>query len=424
VTRPVTPPAPRPATTRRDPATVAPAPDPAAVRASLVHLAERFLPSEARGLTATYVIHLDGLQPYTIEIGNGRCLVAAGEPVRWDARLHADPVAWLDVVSGRVDGIRAFQLGRLKVRGDLGLAVRLETLFTPGTEATRLIRTRTTTVKGVPIESLVGGAGTPVVLIHGLAASKVTFVPTLDALADDYEVHALDLPGFGKSGKPLPAGRRYTPAWFADVVRDYLVANGIDRAVLIGNSMGGRIATEVALRHPHHVHGIVGLGAAVAFDEWQRLRHLLRLVRFQWSGAIPVRLPASVLERAIRGVFHDPGRLPHQNFRSAVDDAQLQLRQAGYRMAVAAAARGLVTDPAGGRSGYWERLAGLDLPSLWIWGRSDRLVSHRYGHRVASVLPHAEVEVWDDCGHVPQFELPERTHATIGAFLQRVLATA
>ena len=91
-------------------------------------------------------------------------------------------------------------------------------------------------------------------------------------------------------------------------------------------------------------------------------------------------------------------------------------------MAVVAATRGLVTDPTYGRRGYWDRLVDLQVPSLWLYGRSDPLVSHRYGARVADTLPHAEVEVWDDLGHVPQFELPERTHARIRRFLGTVEA--
>lgn len=392
------------------------------VRASFLQLAERFVPAEATGVDVTYVVALDGHTPYTVQVTSGRCLVSPGEPRDHDARLHTDAGTWLDIVAGRVDGIRAFTTGRLQVRGDLQLAVQLESMFTPGPEATRRMHTRTTAVRGTEIASWISGEGTPVVLIHGLAASKVTFVPTFDDLADDHHVHAIDLPGFGRSGKPLPAGRRYTAPWFADRVVEYLDAHGLDDVYLVGNSMGGRIATEVALSHPSRVRGVVGLGAAVAFDEWQLLRPLLKLVRWQWAAGVPVRLPSSLLHRGIQDMFHDPSRVPVENIRAAVDEAQLYLRDPGYRMAVAAAARGLVTDRTYGRRGFWDRLVDLQVPSLWLYGRSDPLVSHRYGARVADTLPGAEVEVWDDLGHVPQFELPERTHALVRRFMARTEA--
>lgn len=404
------------------PGTIAARPEVADVRASFLQLAERFLPAEAAGVDVTYVVALDGFTAYTLHVADGRCLVSPGEPAHADARLHTDAGTWLDIVTGRIDGIRAFTTGRLRVRGDLQLAVQLETMFATGPDATRQLRTHTTHVKGTRIASWVGGTGTPVVLVHGLAASKVTFVPTLDDLADDHQVHAIDLPGFGRSGKPLPAGHRYTAPWFADRLVEYLDAHGLDDAYLIGNSMGGRIATEVALRHPTRVRGLVGLGAAVAFDEWQLLRPLLKLLRWQWAAGVPVRLPTSLLQRGVTEMFHDPSRVPAENIRAAVDEARLYLRDPGYRMAVAASARGLVTDRCYGRRGFWDRLVDLEVPSLWLYGRSDPLVSHRYGTRVADILPNAEVEVWDDLGHVPQFELPDRTHALVRRFLARTEA--
>ena len=392
------------------------------VRASFLQLAERFVPAEATDVRVTYVVALDGHTPTTIQVADGRCLVSPGEPPHHDARLHTDPGTWLDMVAGRVDGIRAFTSGRLQVQGDLQLAVQLETMFTPGPAAHRRLLTRTTPVRGTQIASWIGGEGAPVVLIHGLAASKVTFVPTLDDLADDHHVHAIDLPGFGRSGKPLPAGRRYSAPWFADRVVEYLDAHGLRDAYLVGNSMGGRVAAEVALRHPDRVRGLMGLGAAVAFDEWQLARPLLKLLRWQWAAGVPVRLPSRLLHRGILEMFHDPARVPSENIRAAVDEAQHYLRDPGYRMAVAASARGLVTDRCYGRTGYWDRLVDLQVPSLWLYGRSDPLVSHRYGARVADTLPGAEVEVWDDLGHVPQFELPDRTHALLRRFIARTEA--
>lgn len=390
-----------------------------AVRASFLRLAERFLPDQAAGVAATYVIDLAGLPPTTVQVADGRCLVSPGDRGDADARLLTDPATWLAMVDGEVDGLRAFTAGRLQVRGDLQRAVDLETMFRPGPAAWRVLRTRTTTVRGVPISSWVAGTGAPVVLLHGLAASKVTFVPTLDDLSDDHEVHALDLPGFGGSGKPLPGGKRYTPGWFADRVVGYLDAHGLDAVHLVGNSMGGRVAAEVALRYPRRVRSLTGLGAAVAFDGWQRVRPITSLVRWQWAGAAPVRVPVWLVERGIRELFHDPDRVPAANLRAAAEEADRYLRDPGYRLAVAAAARGLVTERTWGRKGFWRRLEGLQVPSLWLWGRSDVMVPSRYGARVAQLLPDAQVEVWDDLGHVPQFELPTRTHALVRTFLDR-----
>lgn len=391
------------------------------LRSSFLRLAERFDGAAAGSLEATYVVDVTGRAPTTVAIRDGRCFLSPGTTSVADARLSTDASTWLDLVEGRVDGIAAFLAGRLAIEGDLALAARFETLFRPAPGATRVPRTRRTTVKGVEIESIVAGTGTPVLLLHGLGASKVSFLPTLDGLADDrYEVHALDLPGFGKSSKPLPAGRRYTMPWMADVVHGYLIANRIRSAHVVGNSMGGRIATELALRHPGSVRSVVGLGSAVAFDEYRRIAPFLRVSRPQYLAALPVAPKRGWVEAGIRGMFHDPSRVPAANHRAAADDVIRSFREPGYRMALASCARNLGMERGEGRSSYWTRLGTCGVPSYWIFGRHDRLVRHRYADRVRESLPSARVEMWDDCGHVPQFEHPERTNQRIASWLGRI----
>ena len=393
------------------------------IRTSMLRLAERFRPDEAHGVDATWAVDVQGHPTYTIHVQRRRCLISPGSVPRPSARLRTDADTWLAIVAGRVDGLEAFMAGRLEIEGDLHLAVRLETMFTPGPDAARTVRATTTRVRGMDLESLVVGQGTPVVLLHGLAANKLSFVPMLDGLSDRYEIHAVDLPGFGRSDKPLPHGRRYSPAWMASVVRGYLTNNGIREAYLIGNSMGGRIATETALRHPRMVRGFVTLGSAVAFDEWQPYGRLLRGIRGQWLGLAALPLKLDWIESAMTDVlFHDPTAIPAANMRAGAEDVLQSYGDRRYRLAVAAAARHLVAERAEGRKGYWSRLAGLHVPSYWIWGRHDRLVSSRYADRVKDTLPHAQVEVWDNIGHVPQFEAPDRTNEAIARFLARIEA--
>jgi pimeloyl-ACP methyl ester carboxylesterase len=394
------------------------------VRSSFLRLAERFDRSGAATLRATYVIDVAGRGPTTVAVQEGRCFVSPGAAPDPDARLATEPATWLDLVDGRVDGIAAFLAGKLVIEGDLALAARFETLFRPAPGATRVLRTRHTDVKGVEVESIVAGSGdTPVLLLHGLGASKVSFLPTLDGLAGDrFEVHALDLPGFGKSGKPVPAGRRYTMAWMADVVHGYMIRNRIRDAHIVGNSMGGRIATEMALRHPASVRSIVGLGSAVAFDEYRLIAPLLRVTRPQYLAVAPFRVRRSWIEAGIRDLFHDPSRVPEANYRAAATDVMLSMREPGYRMALASCARNLGMERGRGRSSYWDRLGTCSVPSYWIFGRHDRLVRHGYATRVRDSLPAAKVEMWDDCGHVPQFEHPERVTDRVTSWLGRIEA--
>jgi pimeloyl-ACP methyl ester carboxylesterase len=393
------------------------------VRSAFLRLAERFDPEAARDLTASFVIDVTGRGPTTVALRDGRCFVSPGAAPSPVAHLATGPATWLDLVAGRVDGIAAFLAGDLRIEGDLNLAARFETLFRPAPGATRVLQTRRTAVRGVEIESIVAGSGTPVLLLHGLGASKVSFLPTLDGLGGDrFEVHALDLPGFGKSSKPVPAGRRYTMAWMADAVHGYLIRNDIRSAHVVGNSMGGRIATEVGLRHPGSVRSVVGLGAAVAFDEYRRLGPLLRVTRPQYLAAAPLRLRRSWVEAGIRELFHDPSSVPEANHRAAASDLLLSLREPGYRLAFATCARNLGLEKGYGRNSYWDRLTACGVPTYWIFGRHDRLVHHRYADRVRTSLPAAKVEMWGDCGHVPQFEHPDRVNQRLTSWLDRIEA--
>ncbi len=388
------------------------------VRSSILRIAERFRPQEALGLHARWTIQVTGHGAYTVHVRDGRCFVSVGAHPHADAAIETDADTWLDMIAGRTDGVAAFSAGRLFATGDLNLALRLDTVFMPGPEARRFLRTTRHQLRGVDVESFVAGHGhPPVLLLHGLAASKVSFLPTIDGLADRYEVHALDLPGFGKSDKPLPAGRRYSPAWMADIVNAYMRAAGLRNAYVVGNSMGGRVAVELALRHPQRVVGLVGLGTAVAFDEWQWAGPVLRLVQSQWFGVAPLPLRASWVEAGIADLFHHASAVPQRNIAAAAGEVVRELRDPRHRLALAACVRHLVKERASGRRSFWRRIEKLRVPSYWIWGESDRLSACRYAERVASRLPDARVEVWPEVGHVPQFEVPQRSNDAIADFI-------
>src|SRR5437870_13363480 len=121
-------------------------------------------------------------------------------------------------------------------------------------------RGRFVTVEGLRVFAITLGQGPDVVLLHGNPASTYSWRKVLEPLAARHRVHAIDLPGYGFSDKPADAP--YDPAWFARVVVGYLDAAGARRAVLVGNSMGGYVATETAILYPERTAGLVLLGAA------------------------------------------------------------------------------------------------------------------------------------------------------------------
>ena len=389
------------------------------VHAAHAALVRRFDPLAADGLATTVLVELADAGPTTVEIARGRCTirdrVRSATP---SLTLHTEAAVWLELIEGRIRGMDAFLAGALTVTGDLHLATRFETLFRRLPDQPRVEVTHTR-VRGATVEALVAGEGTgqPVVLIHGLGANKVSFLPTVSALAAHAEVHALDLPGFGRSDKPLPVGRRYGMAWFADVVNSYLIARGLDAAHMVGNSMGGRIALEMALRHPRSVHSFVGLGPALGFDLTRPIAPVLRVAPAHWGGLAPIRPSREAVERLVRTLFADADVLPPEHHRVAAEDVHRAWEDPRHRLAVLAAARQLGVEHAHGPAAYWRRLRALTVPSLWVFGEQDRLVASRYAARVQAAVPDARVETWPGVGHVPQFEAASRTAATLVAWL-------
>ena len=377
-------------------------------------LPDRYLPDRAPHTPRQYLVRIQGCQPWTVFVDGASCEVKAVVPKTVHAELRTDAASWLDIVSGHRDGLDCFFLGLLEVVGDLNEALRLETLFAPpqgSPEALRHARLVRYPFGRGAIEALEAGdpSAPPVLFLHGLGASKVSLLPVIAGLAPDHRVIAMDFPGFGKSSAPLNA--RYDAGWLASSAVAALDAAGVEQAAIVGNSMGGRVAVEVALRHPDRVTALGLLTPAVAFDEYRLVRPLLNLMRMDLTfGAAPWPLagglPKRMIDAGLRSMFADPSRVPAANLAAARDDFIRLMANRGRRMAFLACTRRIGLDvPAK----FWRRLADLSVPSLWIFADHDRLVSCGYADTVRSKLPSAEVEVWEDCGHVPQFEHPVKT---------------
>jgi pimeloyl-ACP methyl ester carboxylesterase len=266
-------------------------------------------------------------------------------------------------------------------------------------------------VRGTTIRSLISGdGGDHVICLHGLGSNKASFFETVSALTPEHTVHAIDLPGFGASSKPARAG--YDAAYFARAVLGYMDASGLDRAHLVGNSMGGRVALEVALGEPDRVRSAALLSPALAFRKRRALVPLVRLVRPELA-AIPHPIRAAQIRAQFWSLFARPDRLDPAAADVAADEFCRTYRSRSARIAFLAALRNIYLDAPHGKSGLWTRLAALRPPALFVWGQRDRLVPTAFARHVAEVLPSATQIVLPDCGHVPQVELADRTNALI-----------
>lgn len=332
----------------------------------------------------------------------------ADERIEPDSLLSADEATWAGIAADVRGGMDAFRARRLTVRRNLHLGIGFLAATSGMTEPGRL-RFESIQTRREKISILAAGQGDPVLCLHGLGATKASFLPTVAALAGSHRVIAVDLPGFGDSDKPLAAA--YDAPYFSRAVARLLDALEIERAHLIGNSMGGRVAIEIGLLEPDRVERIVLLSPAMAALRDRQWSWLLRppLPKLGLLQPTPRWIAESIVRRIVPG--------GNDGWAAAgVDEFLRSYLTPRGRAAFYSAARNILLDEPHGEQGLWTRLAELSPQAMFIWGRYDRLIPVSFMNDVERTLPAARhVEL--DCGHVPQLERPRETHAAIREFL-------
>jgi pimeloyl-ACP methyl ester carboxylesterase len=365
--------------------------------------------------SASVMFDAGGGQVCTVLVRGGELRLLTKAVARPDSVIRADLITLRTLAAGQLSGIDAFVGRRLTVRGNLALAMQLQSAMRVAGGLAEFPRFGVAGDPGRRTHYLEAGppAGPPVVLLHGLGATNASMLPLVAGLADRYRVIVPDLPGFGASD----AWRaRYDAPFFAGWLDGLLAGLGVGGAVVGGNSLGGRIALEFALRYPQRVRGMIGLAPALAFRKLRQLVPLAMLARPELAVA-PMPIPRRLIHREVRRLFARPARLPDTWYDAATDEFCRVMSRPANRVAFFAAMRHIYLDVPFGERGLWTRLSSLGIPSLFIWGACDWLVPAGFDRHVLAALPSARSVVLTDCGHVPQFELPERVTGLIRDYL-------
>ena len=243
------------------------------------------------------------------------------------------------------------------------------------------------------------GRGRPVILLHGWLESWDHWLKTMEALSHICKTYALDFWGFGESGKQ---GGGFTVQDYVEMVDQFMECLGIEQSPIIGHSMGGTVSLCLALEHPGRVRQVVVVGSPIVGDglapalRFAARRPLARLA-YQVPGVIPlgVRFFSRFLARDWKTWYkmfeRDLSRTTLESFHHSI----ASLRKTDLR----------------------PRLKEIQVPSLGIYGRMDRIVDPGQGEVLAQGTSLAEICYFEHSGHFPMLDEPERFHQTLDKFL-------
>jgi pimeloyl-ACP methyl ester carboxylesterase len=251
------------------------------------------------------------------------------------------------------------------------------------------------TLDGLRVRYVRAGSGSPLVLLHGFASSIFSWKDVIGPLARAHDVVALDLPGFGASDQPADLSYEHFPR----AVLGLLDRLGVQRATLVGSSMGGAVAVLLAARAPARVERLVLIDAA-GFNLAPADRPAV--VRLVSSRAAPLleRLPLrrAATRLALRQVFHDDALVTEER----VEEYLAPLARPG----TLASLRSLTLSRAASAPEFEALARSVRAPTLILWGREDVWIPVAHADRFAAAIPGARKVVLENCGHLPQEERP------------------
>jgi pimeloyl-ACP methyl ester carboxylesterase len=237
-----------------------------------------------------------------------------------------------------------------------------------------------------------------VVLLHGWLESWNPWRGTMEALSRSYKAYALDFWGFGESGKQ---GGTFTVSDYVAMVNQFMDRLGIERAPIIGHSMGGTVSLGLALDYPGRVERVTVVGSPIVGDG---LALLLRLsARRSLAGLFYRFFPLG--SRLLSPIYARDWRTWYKMFEKDLSRTTLE----SFHYSIASLRH---TD-------LRPRMHEIEVPVLGIYGRIDRIVDPGQRKVLAESAPMAEISYFENSGHFPMLDEPERFYRTLVEFLDR-----
>jgi len=263
---------------------------------------------------------------------------------------------------------------------------------------------------GVRLHYLESGAAgaPPVLLIHGFGDNSFSWDGWTRVLAPHYRVIAVDLPGHGLS--QAPADFTADPGRYADVIDAFLGKIGLSHVAVAGNSLGGGVAWQLAVRHPDKVGRLILVDAAGWPSETLKKPPLaFRIMQYKAGRDLLASIDNTPLIRqGLAADVVDKSVLTEPFIKRWAD---LQ-RYPGHRPILMSLRPGAI-------AASKETLAPIKVPTLILWGGEDHIIDPASAKKFADAIPGSELIVYPKVGHLPQLEASDRSAADVAAFLAR-----
>ena len=250
------------------------------------------------------------------------------------------------------------------------------------------------------------GEGKPLILLHGFFYDSHLWADNIDALAQRFKVYALDLWGCGYSARePLDFGYPQ----YAEQLRLFMDAMGIERASFVGQSMGAGTAIKFCVRHRHRVEKLVLVSAAGLPNP---LPAMAKFFNLPMIGEFFMGLNTDAFRKiALKDIFiHDRALVTDRYF----DDVT---RPQKIENTIAAGLKIQRNEFFDTLSEEISALGEMDVPTLLVWGREDKAIPLRLGREMHRLLKGSQLEILDNAGHVPNFEQAARFNQLAVGFL-------
>lgn len=255
------------------------------------------------------------------------------------------------------------------------------------------------------------GEGTPLIFIHGLGGTLNHWTDSYKFFSSQgFQVIGLDLPGYGKSDKPKI---EYTIAFYADFLKKFIENFKLkEKPILIGNSMGGHIASYFAIHYPEDLQGLLILDGS-GLNELNLLEELTVQLTFRQQHI--GRILRYMIDIFAVNVFYRSTSKGALKFIKEQKEMATREDHPAYCHALEKSTKAMMLSP------LKDLLSNIQVPTQIVWGSHDRLIPSFYAQKFKDLISHSDLTIIKQCGHVPQLEKPDEFNEILLTFLKNRL---